>query len=171
MPEAQQLALRDIHLPDAVSWWPPAPGWWALAGLVIVLLVVLWALRAWRRRRRLRNDAIAELARICDDFEHHDDELRLVRELSVLLRRIAISYYPRSDVAALTGDAWLRFLDESSHLHVQAQGFLNGAGKVLNTGPYQAHLEIDPRGLIMLCRRWIEALPAKPVTAGYGEIR
>ncbi len=171
MPEAQQLALRDIHLPEAVSWWPPAPGWWVLAGLVIVLLVVLWALRAWRRRRRLRNDAIAELARIRDDYERHEDGQRLVRELSVLLRRIAISYYPRSDVAALTGDQWLRFLDESNHFDNQAQGFLNGAGKVLNTGPYQAHLEIDTQGLIALCCRWIEALPAKPVTTGYGESR
>ncbi|MDP7406676.1 MAG: DUF4381 domain-containing protein, partial [SAR324 cluster bacterium] len=23
-------ALRDVHLPPAVSWWPPAPGWWII---------------------------------------------------------------------------------------------------------------------------------------------
>ena len=27
--------LRDIHLPEAVPWWPPAPGWWMLFALVI----------------------------------------------------------------------------------------------------------------------------------------
>jgi len=28
-PVSELLAgLRDIHLPAAVSWWPPAPLWW-----------------------------------------------------------------------------------------------------------------------------------------------
>ena len=30
--------LRDIHLPDPVSWWPPAPGWWIAVGIGFGLL-------------------------------------------------------------------------------------------------------------------------------------
>ncbi len=26
--EPSELPLRDLHLPDAVGWWPLAPGWW-----------------------------------------------------------------------------------------------------------------------------------------------
>ena len=42
--------LRDYHLPEPISWWPPAPGWWLLASLAVAALAVLLL---WRRERRL----------------------------------------------------------------------------------------------------------------------
>jgi len=30
--------LRPLHLPDQIGWWPPAPGWWLLAGVAAVVL-------------------------------------------------------------------------------------------------------------------------------------
>ena len=30
------LPLRDLRLPEPVGWWPPAPGWWILAAIVVV---------------------------------------------------------------------------------------------------------------------------------------
>jgi len=168
---AEQLTLRDIHLPEAVSWWPPAPGWWGLPALILLLAIIYLFVRAWRRRRRLRNSAIQELKYICDAFDRHHDSLRLVRELSVLLRRIAISYFPRSDVAALTGDEWLRFLDKSADLADGDQGFLKGPGRILNSGPYQARLEVDAQSLMVLCRRWVDALPVKSSAISNGAIQ
>ena len=35
--------LRDIHLPEPISWWPPAPGWWILAVASCALLA--WILK------------------------------------------------------------------------------------------------------------------------------
>ncbi|MBT3527943.1 MAG: DUF4381 domain-containing protein, partial [Porticoccaceae bacterium] len=35
--------LRGIHLPDPISWWPLAPGWWVL--IVIFIAGLSWALR------------------------------------------------------------------------------------------------------------------------------
>ena len=32
----QALPLRDIQLPDAVSWWPLAMGWWLLLLVMVV---------------------------------------------------------------------------------------------------------------------------------------
>jgi len=168
MPDAQELPLRDIHMPDAVSWWPPAPGWWGLLGLILLLIIIVLVVRSWRRRRRLRNSAVEELKRICDAFDQHNDALRLVRELSVLLRRIAISYFPRTDVASLTGDDWLRFLDKRGAFADIGQGFLYGPGKILNSGPYQARLDVDTQALIILCRRWVESLPGSSVRADGG---
>ena len=38
MPEENPLInLKDIHLPPAVAIWPPAPGWWIVA--VVLLLM------------------------------------------------------------------------------------------------------------------------------------
>ena len=48
--------LRHIVQPAPVPWWPPAPGWWLLALILIGLLV--WAgfkvREAIRRRRPLK---------------------------------------------------------------------------------------------------------------------
>ena len=35
--------LRDIHLPEPISWWPLAPGWWLL--IIIALALMVWATR------------------------------------------------------------------------------------------------------------------------------
>ncbi|HMM26605.1 MAG TPA: DUF4381 domain-containing protein, partial [Pseudoxanthomonas mexicana] len=47
------LVLRDVHVPPAPSLWPPAPGWWLLAGVVVLMLLGIAAWR-WHRRRRLQ---------------------------------------------------------------------------------------------------------------------
>ncbi|MBL4782619.1 MAG: DUF4381 domain-containing protein [Porticoccaceae bacterium] len=42
--------LRDIHLPQAVHWWPPAPGWWLVA--LLSLALITWLYRYLRTRYR-----------------------------------------------------------------------------------------------------------------------
>ena len=44
--EAGTTVLRDIHGLDAIPWLPLAPGWWYLAGLVGLLLLLI-ATRYW----------------------------------------------------------------------------------------------------------------------------
>jgi len=145
-------ALRDYHLPEAVGWWPPAPGWWLLT--LLVLLAVLWLSlllrRRWRRNAATRA-ARRELEQLRRRLTEDGDSGRFLRELALLLRRFALTRFPRAEVAGLTGRAWLEFLER----HSRDGGFLQGVGQVLLTGPYQAAPEYDASALALLAEGWI----------------
>ena len=34
--DPEQIPLRDLHLPEAIGWWPLAPGWWILIAIALV---------------------------------------------------------------------------------------------------------------------------------------
>ncbi len=155
------LPLRDIHLPDPVSWWPPAPGWWAL----LLLLVLLIALAGWlwhrHRQRAVQRAAQTALQTIAARYQADGDNAALARDLSILLRRVCLSHYPRQQVAGLNGEAWLAWLDRD----LEQRPFQTGIGRVLLNAPYQPQVDYDGAALIRLCRQWIETLPVKRETS------
>jgi hypothetical protein len=105
--------LHDIHLPPPVSFWPPAPGWWALAALLVLLGAALaWELR--RRRASVRRLALRELAELASRFGEQPDRVALAVSLSTLLRRVALARRARAEVASLHGEAWIAYLTQGS---------------------------------------------------------
>ena len=152
MPQDPLADLRDIHLPDPVSWWPPAPGWWLVAALALVLAAagVWWARRAWARRRRWRRVSAA-LDAMLADYRRTGDGAALAAGISVLLKRVALAGWPRQEVAGLAGPAWLAFLDRTGG----GGGFAGGAGRVLADAAYGAPAPVDGEALAALARRWI----------------
>jgi hypothetical protein len=144
--------LRDYRLPEPVSWWPPAPGWWAL--LLLLAALALWLL--WRVRRQLARTAATrqarrELARLRARCASGDDNVACVREVSVLLRRFALARWPRQQVAGLSGSAWLAFLDA----HGGNGRFSNGAGRHLADAPYRPRAAVPLPELLDLADDWI----------------
>lgn len=152
--------LRDIHLPPAPGWWPPAPGWWLLA--LVVLVAVLFLLRRlWRsvRHRRWLARVQAELARIADAHARGRAALDTAADVSHLLRRASLRIAPTA--AALSGDAWLDFLDARWPPAEAARGpFRNGPGRVLVDAQYRRPSDDGAAGgdvaaLLALARRWL----------------
>ncbi len=101
--------LRDIHLPSPPSWWPPAPGWWVLAALVLLGLVIgVWI---WRRHRRVisqRQRILREVDRLAEQHRLDSDQAALAIGLHQLLRRVARQH--DLSAARQTGPAWRKTL-------------------------------------------------------------
>jgi hypothetical protein len=155
-----ELPLRDIHLPDPVGWWPPAPGWWAVCALLAVLACVslgFWL--RWRRGLPLRALALRELAAIEKNAEDAADRFR---RLAILLRRVSLCLdAPRA--AGASGPEWLDWLAENSG----DPRFREGAGRLLLEAPYRRDVQTDPSELVALCRGWFQRLPRRvPTGAG-----
>lgn len=132
------LPLRDLHLPDAIGWWPLAPGWWGVIAALGILLgyVLLRLYRQWRFNAP-RRYAMHELARYEAEYLEHRNPVTLGKQLSELLRRGMLAYAPREKVAGLTGSEWLAWLDQGMPLPY----FHTEGGKSLLNLPYR-----DPNG-------------------------
>jgi len=155
-------ALRDIHMPEAVSWWPPAPGWWLLLALLLLCVAVLirWLKKRRHRqaqpaqfsRRDIVKAALAELDRLDGLAAAGADSSGLAMDLSALLRRTAIALHAGDDarIAGLSGDDWLHWLDAQWDEH----GFSEGCGRTLLDAPYRRHGQVDMASLLQLVRRW-----------------
>lgn len=104
--------LHDLQLPEAIQWWPPAPGWWLLAALIICLGIgVYFALRPTLQRWRFRRLLTRELAEIRRRHTKNKSPATTIEHCANLLKRACLSHFPRQDVAGLTGQSWLDFLN------------------------------------------------------------
>ncbi|MCG6938249.1 MAG: DUF4381 domain-containing protein [Gammaproteobacteria bacterium] len=167
----QQLNLRDIHLPEPVSWWPPAPGWWIILALAVLIAALVTIARRIYLGRQLRRDIKSELDNIKQQFQQNRNKTRLAKSLSILLRRASISYYPRADIAGLTGDDWLSYLDDSNAKSSSGNRFQSDTGRVLLTAPYlpdtdqqdNDRLDFDAQKLIQLCESWLQSPHNRPL--------
>ncbi len=143
------LPLRDIHLPDPIGWWPPAPGWWLLLVGVPTLLVLVIGLWRFMRRMTVKKLALAELESIAQSDRVAREKLQ---QLAILLRRTALSVYSREAAASLVGEPWLSFLDQAVGNHE----FSEGVGRLLIEATYRREVQADMDALFALCREWIK---------------
>ena len=147
--------FQEIGLPEPVSFWPQTPGWWVVGGLLLIGLcwwggrrLLRWRADAYRRRR------IADLESLVAGTS--GDLQAVLVHLPPLLKATALQAYRRRDVAALTGEAWLAFLDAQ----YPGAGFLSRTGRRLVSIAYQPDAaaqmnEGEARELIEMSKRWI----------------
>ncbi len=159
MYNAELQNLHEIILPDPVSWIPQTIGWYVVFGLI--LLVAGWWIYGRIRRfrkNRYRRLALAELAVIEQELQRPEKRAKALAEIPVLLKGTALSAFPRSEVAALSDERWLSFLDKT----MGGRDFTEGEGLLLPELAYTPVQRItqlsDERigNLLQLVRRWIK---------------
>jgi len=157
--EPQSLPLRDIHMPEPMTWWPLAPGWWILLGLFCLLILAIFLLRRWliKQRKMPKRVALRELEKLQRDYQQHHNSQTLIQGVSILLRRFFITEYSRTQVASLTGEAWLQFLDQQ----LGKPQFTQGEGRCLIEAPYRANVKFEVETLLKICHSIITTQPVK----------
>lgn len=149
--------LEPLIAPEKVASWPLAPGWYVLAGLLLLALLLLLFL--WIRRRRENRYRIIALKQLGEIHASAGDKPAQgdIQALNRLLKETALTVYPREQVAALYGNEWLGFLDQSCI----GTNFTGLSGKFLGTAAYLDEEKVNIRKdqwdqLLMEVKTWIK---------------
>ena len=145
--------IDEIILPETVSWWPSAPGWRFLGFFLGgVLLVCIWRLTKRWYQNRYRRKAL----QLLEQLEQNASLTEIIAKLPFYIKATALHAYPRTDVASLTGNDWLAFLDD----HYLGPSFQQGTGRHLLTISYQSSdkwqfNDDEATQLLNMVRQWI----------------
>jgi len=144
--------LQDIHSAGQPMWWPPAPGWWLIGFVVLLLLMVLVRkMLGWlsvRRRRKAWLEALDQLIREHDSRQQPHEYLA---SLNRLFRAVALKAFPGTACARLQGDEWVAFI--ASLMPENETGVCLGA---LARGPYEPLPQFDASALNDRARTWVK---------------
>lgn len=152
MPPTDALSqLRDIHLPEPIGWWPLAPGWYLLAFIVMAALIFLIVLgHRFYLNGRAKRHALRLLTTYLKEYQSEMNSQTSSAHLSLLLKRVALAYFPRAKVASLQGDEWILFLNHTA----KKIDFEDVRAELLEM-PYQPPKDCDLGLLFELTRQWI----------------
>ncbi|NEI96430.1 DUF4381 domain-containing protein [Rhizobium ruizarguesonis] len=157
MTEAALRSLHEIATPEPVSWLPQTWGWAVLAGALFVMLIlagIRWILHY--RANAYRREALSLLPGIAEQLSNPATRPNGIRNLGEVLKRTALAGWSRQEVACLSGDAWVRFLDEHDN-----DDLGHALERLLNDFEYRGSVLADlPSNvcgdLVVAARNWIE---------------
>lgn len=144
--------LKDIHLPPDIGWWPLALGWYVL--LFLSMLILGGFTRWWLKKRRnaiAKKQALALLDLYIAQYESTQDVQWACAQVTELLKRVALVYYPREQVAGLYGDEWLNFLTKTS----KAIDFAPVKTMLIDL-PFKPSEAQDIKPLMICAQKWIQ---------------
>ena len=133
-PEIDVSGLRGLHLMPEPSVWPLAIGWWIVLAVVVGSLILFGVLYVcWRKRPAVY--ACRKVRKIALDTK---EDLLYLKQLSQLLKRVAIAADGRQVVALLSDVTWQEFLLK------RVQGaFSEKEAYMIAFSPYEIQLSVS----------------------------
>ena len=98
----QTIQLHDIHLPEQVSNYPIAPGWWLL--LAVIIISAVWSYKKYKQSKRINASKQLALSAL------ENNPSISAKECLTLLNWAALQYVNRQQLAKLYGDNFQEFL-------------------------------------------------------------
>ena len=115
--------LKDIHLPEPITWWPVAPGWWAIFVLLIAAAIYL-AVTTFKRKD---NNLTSSLERLHDELVQTEDTASYAHQITQILREIVNKGPAGNQVRALHGSSLVEWIEQNSGapLSIEARALLS----------------------------------------------
>lgn len=144
--------LRDIHGAAPASWWPPAPGWWVLALLLLAILAWLGRqmLKVYRKRAR-RKSMLGWVDHLDTTIDPERDPQGYLDTINRVFKLVALRAFPEQQCAVMAGEQWSEFVISKFNDKPTAEAL-----KVLATGPYDPAPKFDAGVISNLTRVWIK---------------
>ena len=142
--------LRDIHLPPAIGLWPIAWGWYLV---VLVALIFFWGFYQYRyliSAYTLKRQLLKELMRLEKKYQQEQKSSIALQEVAFFLKKAALQFYPREQIAHLYGEEWLMFLDSTAKN-------LNSSScqKLFKDSLYRPVVTENVSEVFILAKRWL----------------
>jgi len=136
--------LRDIHLPKEIDQFPAAYGWWILVALIVIVLAFfLYRELKYRKAIRLIKPARIEIEQL-RSLPEKQINASAIANLSGLIKRVCLIYFPEPQVASLNGKNWLTFLNQQCPISESRQVFFTAQQITLfTTAAYQENPKIS----------------------------
>lgn len=125
--------LKDIHLPQDVSIWPLAPGWYLLLLLsLIVISLSFFSLKKILAKKALKKNILKELKSIENDYKSGiNPGNKTCYLLSKLIKRTLLLKENRETIASMTGKAWFEKIGNDK------------IAKIIQDNEYKKNCDID----------------------------
>ena len=145
--------LRPNHLPEAISYWPLAIGWWLLlASTISIISVMTYLFIIKRQKNKYRRLGLQLAKKIHKKFIEHGNKRQFAHDSNRLLKKVALQAFPRQNIANLNGKEWLDFLYQSSG----NKQFKTMGAAAFGSSRFKPHQDPDVTQINPLTISWIK---------------